>query len=37
MMKGISSDDLVTTFTVLRRIQQTADALETLELAEAQP
>src|SRR5580692_7445259 len=30
MMKGISSDDLVTTFTVLRRIQQTADALETL-------
>jgi MarR family transcriptional regulator for hemolysin len=37
LMSGISSDDLVTTFTVLRRIQQTADALETVELAEAQP
>src|ERR1700753_2081693 len=37
LMSGISSDDLVTTFTVLRRIQQTADALDSLELAEAQP
>jgi MarR family transcriptional regulator for hemolysin len=37
LMKGIPSDDLVTTFEVLRRIGQIADASETAELAEAQP
>ncbi len=37
LMNGIPSEDLAITFRVLRQIEQTADASETLELAEAQP
>jgi MarR family transcriptional regulator for hemolysin len=37
LMNGIPSEDLAITFKVLRQIEQTADASETLELAEAQP
>src|ERR1700761_3480424 len=37
LMRGISSDDLITTFTVLRQIEQTADAMEAREREEAQP
>jgi MarR family transcriptional regulator, transcriptional regulator for hemolysin len=37
LMNGISSDDLATTFNVLRRIEQTANASEPMEMAEAQP
>ena len=37
LMNGIPGEDLAITFNVLRQIEQTADASETLELAEAQP
>ena len=37
LMNGISSDELATTFNVLRRIEQTANASEPMEMAEAQP
>jgi MarR family transcriptional regulator for hemolysin len=37
LMKDIPSDDLATTFNVLRRIERTADTSQTAELAEAQP
>jgi MarR family transcriptional regulator for hemolysin len=37
LMNGISNEDLVTTFNVLRRIEETAADSESAELAEAQP